>query len=208
MQDRLDKQPTANFIANSEVSPLVELGHAELEQHHLWLSLVEKGLISEEFYQSGAVDSFFVDKKTGAAALLHILIGDEYGGAHHLPTILALEIPGREVASIIFDPENPNKSQSEFRKAQKAKLSGVFRAMHIEIADNDGTMLSKDKGSSMFPNEWNTQRVVESLIHVSKMPGELDEVRGSVVHVAEVDGVKLRVITDSNTGKIITGFPC
>jgi len=180
---------------------------ADFGPSHLGLSLVEKGLISEEFFQSSAMEQFNYDEATGTDALSHILIGDETGGAHHLPSLLALGVDGRTIASMISDPARPDKRQSHFRKEQKVKPDGTYKALHIAVRGQDGIEYRKLNGSTMFPNEWNTQKVLESILAASDVPGTHDPIRESYAHLAEVDGVKVTVWTDDKTGKIITGFP-
>jgi len=186
---------------------LTTVGPAEFEAKHFGMSLAESGLVSREFVQSGALDRFGSDEPTGANALTHILIGDEDGGAHHLPTLLALGIEGRTIASRISDPARPDITLAQFRKDQTVKPNGAFRALHVAVKGQDGVDYGKLGGSSMFPSEWSTQKVLESVIATADTAGKHDPVRESYAHSAEVDGVKIRVITDDKTGKVITAFP-
>lgn len=201
-----DPGPEAIHAAQAEqMPPAVEA--AEFERQHFALSLVEKGLISDEFYRSGALDRFGSDEATGGDALSHILIGDELGGMHHLPTVMELGIQGRTVSSLVGDANRPKVSYSKFRREQRVKDSGAYRALGVEIQGPDGTKFSKLEGSSMFPNDWTTEKVLQSIVTVADTPGKHDPERKSLFHEAEVDGVKVRVVTDEKTGKIITASP-
>jgi hypothetical protein len=177
----------------------------EFEREQLLLEMVEKGLLSEEFYTSGAADKFAIDEETQQDAIRHILIGDMNGGAHHLPTLVELEA-GRNVtvASMLPRPE-PIKNLGLLRYQQGIRDNGTFRAKDVRIADDDGYVLRKSRGSIMFPNDWTTQHVLESVLRVSSNPaknsGELYR------HTATVDDVKITVLTDPETSKIVSAFP-
>jgi hypothetical protein len=168
---------------------------------------VEKGLISEDFYNSGVLDAFDIDESTQEDELVHILVGNTQGGAHHLPTIVSLGIENVAVASTIYDPERPNKSPGDFRREQRVKDNGVYKALDVKILDRDGSVSRKDGGSSMFPNEWSTQKVLAAVYATSKAPGEHDVKRDAYRHETEVEGVKVVAYTDDKTGKIFQAWP-
>ena len=169
--------------------------------------MVRHGLISEEFSQSGALEAFSIDRTLGRDALPHILIGDEYGGTHHLPTIIGLGIDGRQIASTVINPNNPNKKRSDYRAAQKIQENGVYEARIVKITDGTGQVMEKAKGSSFFPNEWTTQDVLEAVISVSQQPGEHHPTRRAFTHTAKIKGVTVIVNTDDLTGKIVAARP-
>lgn len=173
-------------------------------------ALVLNGLMKQEYADSGALDAFRIDDKTGVDALEHILIGDEVGGGHHLKTIMDLEVPGRTIASEIPDYRDPNHVPlAKLRRGQAVRENGTFKSNIVKIQTDKGEV-SKEKvgGSAMFPNEWNTQEVVEAVKKVADTPPEShDRERGSFVHIGEEKGVRIRVITDEKTGKIITATP-
>jgi hypothetical protein len=184
------------------IEPLLE------RREQLAGALVEKGLMSREFADSGALDAFHADPATDYEAFSHILIGDEEGGAHHLRTIVDLEVPYRTIASRIHDPKRPHKKQSELRREQKIGPNGVFRAGQVEIDIPGRPEVRKPEGSKMFPEEWDCEQVVRALIAAADTePVKRTPEKESATHLLEVDGVKVRVVTHDKTGKIITGFP-
>ncbi len=178
----------------------------ELERELFALALVENELISEPFYTSGALDVFDIDKVRGGDALIHILVGNKYSGGHHLPTIVNLDMEGRFIGSKIYS-NNKNNSLPKLRTKQKVNSNGVYRALQFSMISNVGDLKTKHRGSTMFPNEWTTQEVLESIIEISKSNKMYDYYRDVYSHDGEVRGVKLRVITDERTGKIIKAWP-
>ena len=183
----------------------------KLEESRIKLanSLIEHGLMSREFIESGVLDRFDIDPKTGHESFTHILIGDRDGGAHHLRTILDLGIAGRMVASAVIDPRPLNRSYDSLKDEQRLNSKGTYKAIVVDIKD-DG--YHKDKrlegGSTMFPDAWSAEEVIKAVVKVSQIePIKHDEKRKSNSHLGVVDGVKIRVITDEKTGKIITASP-
>ncbi len=170
-------------------------------------SMVQQRLVSEEFSRSGALDDFSIDETLGRDALSHILIGDDYGGGHHLPTIIELGVDGRQVASTVINPDNPNKNRAYYRGAQRVKENGVFTPKIFNITDSLGRVLEKTSGSNFFPNEWTTQEVLEAIVETSKQPGEHNPDRRAYIHNSEVNGVRVIVNTDDFTGKIVAARP-
>ena len=159
------------------------------------------GLISNDLATSGELDSFELDIKTGGDALIHTLIGNENGGAHHMRTILDLEIPNRVVASEVNSPSD--RPISELRREQSVRPNGAFRARIIGIDSK-----AKEGGSAMFPTEWSTEDVIRAILTVSRTaPTNHDGERGLYLHVSEINGVRVSVTTNEKTGKIITAFP-
>jgi hypothetical protein len=194
-----------HMAQTEQTLPTVEA--AEFERQHFALSLAEKGLVSEEFYHSGALDRFGSDEATGIDALSHILIGDDEGGAHHLSTIMALDIRGRTIASTLAEEARPHKTQAQLRGEQRVGHNGVFRANQVVIDGVNGVAYQKLRGSTMFPNEWSTQQVLESIVAAADSPGTYNPARESFTHVSEINGVSIQAITDAKTGKIITACP-
>jgi hypothetical protein len=168
--------------------------------------LTGKGLISKEFAESGVLDSFMIDPMTGNDSLKHILVGDEFGGLHHLATVMQLEIPGRSVGSVIYDPSKPSKKLSEYRGNQKVKPSGVYKSQDVRITAESGQEIEKIGSSSMFPNEWSTEDVLRAIVETTKVPGEYSPEKELTEHTAEFNGVKIRAHT-TNDGKIRSAIP-
>ena len=168
--------------------------------------MVARKLISQSFSDSGILDLFSLDEAKGRDALPHILIGDEYGGAHHLRTIDELEVEGRQVASTIARPVK-SKRPSYYRQAQKVQDNGVFRAKVVRIKGADGNLMEKETGSIFFPDEWTTQELLESVVEVSKTPGEHNPDTRAYTHKGTSRGVPMIVNTDDTTGKIVAARP-
>lgn len=177
------------------------------ERQALVGSLVVHGMISEEFSRSGALDRFAIDETLGRDALPHILIGDEYGGAHHLPTITGLDVEGRQVFSTVSNPDS-HKKRSDYRSAQRVQKSGVFEAKNVLITDRTGNAVRKAAGSKFFPNEWTSQDVLEAIIATAGQPPiqHTPDTR-SYTHAAHVGGVNVVAYTDDLTGKIVAARP-
>ncbi len=187
--------------------PDIEINNIEIQREELSLALVEKHLISQAMYESGALDAFAIYSETQTDCLKHLLIGDENGGAHHLPTLLEVGDGNVTVGSMIQPQESLRRklTSGELRREQKVKDSGMFKVLDIRIKDKQGKILRKMGGSTMFPSEWSTEKVISSIIDITKIPGET---RGDVTrHVGEIDGVKIMAVTSNLTGKILTGFP-
>jgi hypothetical protein len=163
--------------------------------------LVACDVISTELEASGALDRFIIDPQADYDALSHILIGDEQGGAHHLQTIMIMNVPDRMIASQLTGSKT--LSDGKLQRRQAVQADGTFHPRQIVI-DGKEKML----GSAMFPNEWSTENVIESLLAVSMLaPSQHDRERGTFIHEGIVGGVGIRVICDEKTGKIVTGFP-
>lgn len=178
------------------------------ERERLVAAMVEKNLISKEFSESGALEAFEMNQASGVDAMRHILIGDETGGAHHLATILDLEIEGRQISAPIANPDKPNKGLDKYRKEQEMRPNGVYRAKGVLITDSAGQVFNKEGGSHFFPDSWTAQDVLEAAITVSKMPpSEHHPDFRSYTHKGEVKGVKVSVHVDDMTGKIRAAFP-
>lgn len=197
-------QPNNGNPESQQPRSLQEMEHS---RQQLVENMVGGGLMSQELADSGVLDTFIFDEPTGHDGLTHILIGDSAGGAHHLRTIVELNVPDRIIASRIVDPQDPSKSLGKLRQRQKIGQDGVYLAGHVDIGVGDKTY-EKPKGSSMFPDEWSSEHVINALLETSyKEPTKTNPAKNSATHVHEVDGVRLSVVTDLQTGKIITGFP-
>jgi hypothetical protein len=206
MIEALDHQTTPQFAEEQPAQP-ESVNTMEFARQQLLLKLVDAGLITKEFYASGVAEEFAVDEALHRDALTHMLVGDETGGVHHLPTLIALGVDNVIVASVINDPLNPKKPLRRFRREQRIRENGVFVAKDVQIKGADGSIYKKDGGSAMFPSEWSTQQVLETVLATSQTLGQVDEDRATTFHAAEINGVKVIAITDNKTGKIITGFP-
>ncbi len=195
------------------------ISESEYNRQQFDLSLLKKGLISQKFYDSGKMNAFAVDENTGIYRLKHMLEGDETGGLHHLPTVIALGTEGRTVGSKIYNPANPTKKRRDYRSEQKERENGVFQAYTVEVTSDDGEVYAKDHGSFMFPNEWSTQQVIESVIAATGENGvwEYDPQRDTTIHKAMINGVPVCAVTEGRPtvtgpdsvipGSIIGGWP-
>lgn len=176
-----------------------------LSANHLFMNkLVQKNLLDHE-YASSTVSGKFLPGK-----LEHILIGDMKGGAHHLPTLVAMnENQKTIVASQIYD-ESKNiprdKQQFSARLKQGILSNGVFRSDVVKIGVDD-IAYKKAGPTRFFPNEWSAQQVIDTIIKVADTPPKsFDKERKYYTHEAVIDGVKTRVITTSDN-RIITAYP-
>lgn len=173
-------------------------------------ALVTQNMISKEYADSGALEAFQIDEQTGSDALRHVLIGDDNGGAHHLRSLMELDLPTRRVASAYIDPtaDDAQRTRSKYRRGQSVRSNGTFRSNIVVIDEGKGEM-EKVGGSAMFPNEWSSEKVIDSIRQVgSTLPDAYDADRSDkAIHNGEIDGVRIRVITNPKTGKIVTGFP-
>jgi hypothetical protein len=185
------------------------LSSAQIGRSQFELAMVEKGLISQEFYESGALERFNLNLDNGHDSLKHILIGSDRGGLHHLSSHVELGNKKTKIASSIGGFKKSSKPLSKHRSSQKIKENGVYRAGDIVIASNKNQRFIKRAGSTMFPNDWSTQDVLEAILNVANQDGisvgEDDNMR--IIHKSVVNGVNIEVITSSSNGKILTAFP-
>ncbi len=208
MSETLTPQEVIPQTLDQEIAP-TQMSGLSVERQHLSLALVDRDLIPREMFESGALDSFALDEETQVDGLKHILVGDESGGGHHLPTLMGLEANNVAVASMIQPQESLIRklSPGQLRKEQKTRQNGTFKALDVRVTDGEGETYNKLGGTTMFPNEWSTKQVVESILQTSQAPGEIIEDRNATRHIAEINGVNVVVITSNSSGKIITGFP-
>jgi hypothetical protein len=169
------------------------------QREHFTEQLVEKGMISQEYASSGALDSFGMNEQSCSDALVHVLVGDGRGGGHHLRTMV--EMGNNTAASVIQTRDN--RPYNKLKAEQSVRPSGVFRARYVQLNGN-----RKQGISAMFPNEWSTEDVLRAIVGTAYTPPlEHDFERSSYVHISEVNGVRVRVVTDEKSGKIITAAP-
>jgi hypothetical protein len=165
-------------------------------------SLLEAGAISQEFVDSGALEQFSLNEQLGRDALPHILVGDEYGGAHHLPSILDSGADTQAVATILG-----SKKMRHYRSSQRVRENGVYELRKVVINSKDGESVTKVAGSAFFPNEWTTQEVLEAIIAVSQKDGVHNPDNHAYGHEGEINGVRMVVNTDDFTRKIVAARP-
>lgn len=186
----------------------------EQRRHQFVDELVTKGLISDEFARSGMLEQFDISQETGKDTLIHIFRGDWRGGIHHLSTYIALDSSGREVevAARVAD-DSKDTTYEDLRGFQSAKGNGVYNLLHIRIRDTDPltgerTEYIKQTGSTMFPDQWSAEQIVRSIVVVAQTkPTKYDSERQVYTHTGLVDGVKIQVMSDEVTGKIIAAYP-
>jgi hypothetical protein len=188
------------------------LQELERQQAAFVEDLVQAGCVSAEYAQSGALDKFDVNPRTGKITLMHLFKGDMFGGIHHYRTYLELNIAGREVAAKIHDDQSET-TLHQFRGIQTERPNGTYNLFHIRIQDvhpitGQPVERLKVTGSTMFPDAWSAEDVLRAIVEVSQTtPTQSDTERMTHKHVGLVDGVKIQVITDAITGKIIAAFP-
>lgn len=159
--------------------------------------LVSQKLITPEFSESGVLDYFRLDATSGDA-LKHILVGNEQGGSHHVPTMFALD--SEAVVESTLDQPNTIPA-GRFRYNQRVRKNREFGVYDVV---SHGKL--KPGLTSMFPNEWSTQTVIEAIAESLALPGRPLDERGTIVHEKKVGGVKVRTITDLD-GLVITSSP-
>lgn len=179
-------------------------------------ALAECGQIDRSFIESGVANRFDIVYETGMDALVHILVGDREGGAHHANTVMALGYVGCELACRVYNPTSDVPFSTQYtknRKQQRKDFSGSYRLLHVRIKDFDEDareLITYDKlgGSSIFPDEWTASDVLNAAIEVGATPPvKKDPERQANVHVGEVRGVKIQVVTNAANGKILTACP-
>lgn len=203
MSEALALAPSINPEANQSPTGMEKLIHA---RHEFTDKLVEKGLISEEFVRSGALQMFALDAKSGRDGLSHMLVGDLSGGAHHLPTILEME-----ARTIVYTKLERINSFLEAKARHSVQPTGEFYANGIKIKGRPGKRrgkyFTKLNGSSFFPNEWTTEDVLRSALTVLRTsPGRKISDKNEYNHQGYVNGVAIRVVANNN-GRILSAFP-
>jgi hypothetical protein len=212
--ETIGQMPDTNESTEGIANP-VSIESLRLEREAFTDNLLVNGCITEEFAFSDAkLDRFALDPATGTDAMKHLLIGDSTGGCHHLRTVIDLGVEGRTVASEVYDPGRPERETGRYVREQKVKKNGVFGANIIDIEESGITYRKiggKEKnGSSMFPNEWSTQEVLQAILEVADMPPKSTSemgLRSFNLHDAKINGVRIRVVTDKESNKIITASP-
>lgn len=175
-------------------------------------ALVEKGCISEDTFNSGVLDSFEHDDEPsaeGSDALAHILIGGN-GGLHHLRTVMELGINNVEVASKVDYVEDSTgvRLKAKYIKEQTVSETGVYTARHIKWVDKDGILKDKKNGTTLFPDEWSTDKVILAIAEACvAQPESINEKEHIAVHIKEIDGIKVKALVDTRTNKIFQANP-
>ncbi len=115
-----------------------------------------------------------------------------------------LDIQGRSIASAIVDLRPHSHSHKEIQKEQRLDKTGAYRALVVDIKEGDHHKdKRKEGGSTMFPDTWSTEDVARAIVKVANSdPVKSDEKRKSNTHIEEVNGLRVRVITDQKTGKV------
>ncbi|HEU5005172.1 MAG TPA: EndoU domain-containing protein [Candidatus Saccharimonadales bacterium] len=206
----LEESVEASKNLLGELDPLKATAEARMQDRRQSLvnDLIQQGLIDESF--KSRLEAFNItasrDRKKCVDSLEHILLGDRHGGCHHLRTILALdESRGARPPTFyrgVGSPVGGNKAK-KLRKKQTVQPNGAYWAFHIDINGRE-----KKRGSAMFPDNWSTKKVLNSILEVSKAEPTNDVLNESVwKHQAAVDGVLVIVKTRKANGKIIAAFP-
>jgi hypothetical protein len=193
-------------IPNTYVSSLDDNHPKVLEK------LKEGGEYKEIKRLEDTYGSYFQDKK-----IAHSLVGDyplnqgqEYilkltGGLHTQEGLRILgEVHPEKVQDyIVYDNgvklvEIPSGAMNGDAKKQLKKSLGLLQRSKDEIP------LLK----TIFPSSWSMEKVLDSMVKTAK-EGKLIPMKdeGKLKKVLEIDGVRIEVVLDSSTGKIITGYP-
>lgn len=197
-------------------------------------TLIGSGLMTRAFAESGILSEFGYDPDTGSDALIHTLVGDSEGGAHHLPSIMAagpdnVSIKswiGSDGSSALESPADPpalvrpDWTYDKFKTRQTKKANGTQVVFGVITSDQTGEIFHKfNKGenfnpnaptkTTLFPNEWSAEDIVSALVDTKNNAESIKvhDTRKSISHKKTVDGVKLSTVTSQKSGKIITGHP-
>lgn len=149
-ETRFDSPCTDTFTHESIALSALSEG---LGRKRLAADLIDVGLIQDH----QVIEEFPGDAR-------HILIGDgRSGGGHHLASILALGVDDRVIASQIAQiNEGPIRTLPALRKKQKLRDNGQYRANIVQIG-----LMSKNEGSSMFPDTWSAEDILKAVTEVS-----------------------------------------
>lgn len=207
---------------------------SEAYRENFTRKLIDSGLMTKAFAESGILGEFGYDEETGSDALIHTLVGDSEGGAHHLPSIMAAGPDNVSVKSWIGpngagpleDPADPpalvrpDWSYDKFKSRQTKKANGTQVVLGVITSDQTGEIFHKyNKGESfnpnaptkttLFPNEWTAEDIVNALVETKDTAEskKVHDARQSVAYKKTVDGVKLSTVVSQKSGKIITGHP-
>ncbi len=202
-----------------ERTPPVHDNPLEVARQEFVSALISQKLITPEYRDSGALERFYLDTRTGIDALSHILVGDTAGGFHHLHTAESLGLT-RRIGSWIANPD-PSMSSvpydemyASLREKQRTRPSGVYFAKMVGIgtgsidpATGDEQMQLKAGGSNMFPNSWSTQEVLEA-ITMAVDQGEQRPAREPDIWIYShtVNDVQIQVFTTLDD-KILVAYP-
>ena len=207
-------------ITNDRADVLPQVDMLAENRQQFVNSLLQCELITQAFVETGALEQFNIDQKTGVDALSHILVGDLTGGFHHLPTATALELT-RSVGSWVLNPDASMKSvpwheqYANLREKQSVRRSGVYYAKYVGIGTGEidpGTGYEKTRtksgGSNMFPDTWNTQQVLSAIIEtVDRGLSRLAKEGDRYIYNHIIGDVPIQVMTRASDGKIIAAYP-
>lgn len=197
-------------------------------------NLVESGLMTKAFAESGILAEFGYNPESGNDTLIHTLVGDSDGGAHHLPSVMKagpsntrikswIGSEGRSPSESPPDPPyivRPVWNYDKFKKKQAEKPNGTFTVYGVITSDETGTIWpkrNKDANadpnlpakSTMFPNHWSAEDVISAVVEAKTTPNSSRDnpERQSITHKKTVNGVKVITVVNDKNGKIITGNP-
>ncbi|GAC1390504.1 MAG: hypothetical protein NVSMB46_00310 [Candidatus Saccharimonadales bacterium] len=183
----------------------------------------------EYAHDSGILDQFYYDPKTGEDDIIHILSGDLLedskdrsgmtklaSGFHHEPSashsqtyVDRLEIKNKSSKHRVQYQEypfEPYKAQVIVKGYQK---SGVFKK------NEDDQAVAIATGSNMFPREYDALTVLKTAIlardtrdkNMDKIIDNKIIAQGSVLYLDGKHEMKIHLILDKDSNKIITAFP-
>lgn len=180
---------------------------------------------------SGLIDLFEYNSETGVDGLAHILVGDEFtfqdgskvvGGFHHEPSAKRADSrPDQEEMA-----SRSKKRKLDFRKgpgtengrgpyiSYGAVVSVRGFEKKVRVDDKNGSRETRSS-STMFPKEYDALTIMQAVrIALESRDETQDRNEGDVI-IADstapmLDGerrMKLRVVLDKNSKKVIAAFP-
>lgn len=198
-------------------------------QHHDMVTKDLLGLDYEYAQQSGLLDIFAYDPKSGKDALLHILTGDVTttqdglsfmpGGYHHEPSsrdssthVRRDHIAGRNSNSARHYKEVPFNPY-----AAQTTIEGFVKTVRTVNGETGEQTVVPDK-TGMFPKEYDALTVIHAIKQaadhrdVSKdAPSRINPdyilSEGTAVMLDGESRMRIRLCLDKNSGKIISAYP-
>lgn len=207
-------------LADPNVDTLPQLDILAENRRQFVDALVQKALIGTEFAESGVLEQFDIDQKTGVDALPHILVGDRTGGFHHAPSAASLGL-SRTIGSWTYNPDASMKAvpwQEQYltlKVKQTVRQTGVYYAKRIGFGTGEvdpGTgeerIRLKSGGSNMFPDEWTAQQVLLAIVEtVNTGSKRLAKEGDRYIYNQTINGVPIQAMTQVSNGKILIAYP-
>jgi filamentous hemagglutinin len=149
-----------------------------------------------------------------------VTAGYNYDGNPQLPT----DANGTPISTVVAGPDGRNLSgssdprpQSEtatrFAAEDDLNLASVSRTQHILEGDGPGSgghLWPGAAGKTPFPESWSGTRIMNSISDIATDPTAWQNAvtQGSrTILTGTQDAVDIRVVVDTQTGEIVTGYP-